>query len=613
MKIREKQRLNAWIALGVIVLMAFALAWSFRDNYRADQNTLLTDELRKTARDRVFLRDTYLLNPNERAEAAWYAKSEALRAILESASERIRDREERVILQEARKDFDVTFSSFSKLLIKRKQKEHADRKMLAIEADWRLISQVFLKAHSLNDSIDRLHESSRRAATRAQHRGTALLILFSVVSVAVIIVNSVTVRRTIVIRLAELNKDVEIIGRGNMDYRINEAGDDELSDLARASNKMVANLKASEDYSECIINTVCEPLIALDQDLRVVSASRSFYEFFKVNSEETVGQLIYDLGNKQWDIPKLRELLETILPQGTTFDNYEVEHEFSTIGRRAMLLNARQIQRALGEERVILLAIEDVTERKEIEAGLVKSKNNAEAANKELEAFSYSVSHDLRTPLRSIDGFSQVLLEDYQDKLDDTAKSYLNRIRKATQHMGLLIDDMLKLSQVARSELHHESVELSSIVRAISEKLQNDNPDRTVDLIVQKGVFVNGDPSLLQIVLENLIGNAWKFTSKEAQSQVEFGETIKEGKTACFVRDNGIGFDMAYSSKLFGAFQRLHTLSEFPGTGIGLATVQRIINRHGGQVWAEAEVGKGAQFYFTLPGQGTLAVTGPCN
>jgi PAS domain S-box-containing protein len=374
--------------------------------------------------------------------------------------------------------------------------------------------------------------------------------------------------------------------------------------LEKARKKLATKISedAAREYAESIINTVREPLIALDQDLRVVKVSRSFYEFFKVKPEDTVGKLIYDLGNKQWDIPNLRELLETILPEKATFDNYEVEHDFATIGRRTMLLNARQIQRVLGKERIILLAIEDITEKKKLERGMVKARDAVEATNKELEAFAYSVSHDLRAPLRSIDGFSQALLEDYQDKLDDTAKSYLDRVRKATQYMGRLIDDMLKLSRVTKSEFHPESVDMSTMVREISEKLQQNNPIRTVDVIIREGVFVNGDPTLLKIALENLVNNAWKFTSREARPQFEFGTTVKEGKTACFIRDNGAGFDMAYVDKLFGAFQRLHTSLEFPGTGIGLATVQRIINRHGGQVWAEAEVGKGATFYFTLPG-----------
>ena len=382
----------------------------------------------------------------------------------------------------------------------------------------------------------------------------------------------------------------------------------EIENGLERARKELAATKISEDaareYAESIIDTVREPLIVLDQDLRVVTASRSFYDVFRVKPEETVEQLIYDLGNEQWNIPKLRGLLETILPQKTTFENYEVEHDFAGIGKRVMLLNARQIQRVLGKERIILLAIEDITEKKTLERGGVKARDAAEAANKELEAFSYSVSHDLRSPLRSIDGFSLALLEDYQDKLDDTARSYLDRVRKATQHMGRLIDDMLKLSRVTRSDFHHESVDLSTMVRDIFEKLKEENPARTVDMIIREGVFVSGDPALLKIALENLLDNAWKFTGKKSQPQLEFGTTVKDGKAACFVRDNGAGFDMAYANKLFGAFQRLHTSREFPGTGIGLATVQRIINRHGGQVWAEAEVGKGATLFFALPGWG---------
>jgi light-regulated signal transduction histidine kinase (bacteriophytochrome) len=222
-------------------------------------------------------------------------------------------------------------------------------------------------------------------------------------------------------------------------------------------------------------------------------------------------------------------------------------------------------------------------------------------SNKELDAFSYSISHDLRAPLRSIDGFSQALIEEYQDKpLDDTGKTYLERVRKATQHMGLLIDDLLKLSRVAKSELLTESVDLSSMIREIAEAHQKKDPDRAVDVIVREGIMVQGDPYLIKVAMENLVDNAFKFTGKEAHPRIEFGVTVRDGKTACFIRDNGAGFDMVYAGKLFGAFQRLHTTDEFPGTGIGLATVQRIIHRHGGWVWAEGEVGRGATFYFTF-------------
>jgi signal transduction histidine kinase len=223
-----------------------------------------------------------------------------------------------------------------------------------------------------------------------------------------------------------------------------------------------------------------------------------------------------------------------------------------------------------------------------------------EATNKELEAFSYSVSHDLRSPLRSIDGFSLALLEDYGERLDATGQDYLQRVRAATQRMGQLIDDLLSLARVSRSELHHEHVDFSALTAAIADALQQEYPDRQVEAIIAPGLVGHGDARLLQIVLENLLGNAWKFTAKCPCATIEFGTVPYNGQMAFFVRDNGAGFDMAYANKLFGAFQRLHGLAEFSGTGIGLATVQRIIHRHGGHVWAESVVGQGATFYFTV-------------
>jgi light-regulated signal transduction histidine kinase (bacteriophytochrome) len=229
------------------------------------------------------------------------------------------------------------------------------------------------------------------------------------------------------------------------------------------------------------------------------------------------------------------------------------------------------------------------------------ANRSLDTTNTELESFSYSVSHDLRAPLRSIDGFSLALLEDYQEKLDESGRNYINRIRAATQHMGLLIEDMLKLSRITHAEFHHESIDLSKIAQSLLDTLQKDNPDRDIKIVIRKDMVVNGDFNSMDIALTNLLGNAWKFTGKQKNPLIEFGMTLKEGGKVFFVRDNGVGFDMAYMDKLFCAFQRLHSTDEFPGTGIGLATVKRIIARHGGQIWAEGEVGKGAVFFFTIP------------
>lgn len=233
---------------------------------------------------------------------------------------------------------------------------------------------------------------------------------------------------------------------------------------------------------------------------------------------------------------------------------------------------------------------------------LVAERTSAlENANHELEAFSYSVSHDLRAPLRSIDGFSRILLDDCKDKLDAQYGGYLQRIRAATQRMGELIDDLLKLSRVARAEMNRSAVDLSTLAHGIVGELRNAHPDRRVAVDIQSGLTTVGDPALLRIMLENLIGNAWKFTGKTGDARIELGSQGEPAnQRVYFIRDNGAGFDMGYAEKLFGAFQRLHGVQEFPGTGIGLATVQRIVRRHGGRVWAEGAVGRGATFYFAL-------------
>ncbi len=238
---------------------------------------------------------------------------------------------------------------------------------------------------------------------------------------------------------------------------------------------------------------------------------------------------------------------------------------------------------------------------------LEDANRELEGTNRELEAFSYSVSHDLRAPLRTIDGFSQILAEDYADRLDDEGLDYLARVRTASRHMAELIDDLLDLSRVGRRPLERERVDLSALAAGIADDLKRSEPDRDVDFVVEEGVVARGDVGLLKVALENLIGNAWKFTSRETRATIRFGVS----GNAFYVSDDGAGFDAAYQDKLFGAFQRLHGPEEFEGTGIGLATVARIVHRHGGEVWAEGAVGEGATFCFTLGGRDRPAEEAP--
>jgi len=254
-------------------------------------------------------------------------------------------------------------------------------------------------------------------------------------------------------------------------------------------------------------------------------------------------------------------------------------------------------------ERDAQVAIERARLNDRIEERVGERVAELQAANEQLEAFSYSVAHDLRAPLRSITAFSQALQDDHAEQLDPGGLEYLTHIRRAAQRMGHLIDDLLNLSRITRAPLRRERVDLSALARAVIARLRFMQPERDVEVIIEDGLIANADPRLLDIVLTNLLGNAWKFTGKRARARIELAAIPGESPTTYVVRDNGVGFDPEHAGRMFGVFQRLHPAHEFEGSGVGLATVQRLIQRHGGKVWAEGEVNQGASLYFTLEGK----------
>jgi len=352
--------------------------------------------------------------------------------------------------------------------------------------------------------------------------------------------------------------------------------------------KMEQELRASEQKYKTLVDHALVG-IGIHQDNRIVFANRRMATMLGYSPEEFIGLQIADLIH-----PAERS---AVLSRAHKRQSGSLEPETYEI--RLLKKDGSSFYALISNGLIdyngrvaTLITISDITD--------TKARKELEEANKELEAFSYSVSHDLRAPLRSIDGFSQALLEDYADKLDDQGREYLRRIRAASQRMAQLINDLLTLSRVTRAEIHFEEVDLSTIVENIAAELKESQPNRDVKFIIAQNVKAYGDSHLLRIVLENLLSNAWKFTSKHKNAVIEFGAKESDGKRVYFVRDDGAGFDMAYVDKLFVPFQRLHEQDEFEGTGIGLATVQRIVHRHGGMVWAEGEVEKGATFYFTL-------------
>ncbi|HLQ24986.1 MAG TPA: PAS domain S-box protein [Acidiferrobacterales bacterium] len=404
-------------------------------------------------------------------------------------------------------------------------------------------------------------------------------------------------------------------------------GAGELNQLARAFDEMAVSLEkrqaqaehaekallASETRLKAIIDSALDAIVTMDENGLITGWNVRAEAVFGWSAAEVIGH----------------SMSTTIIPPQHRQAHKQGLARFLSAGE-GPILNQRLEITALhrnGDEFPVELAvtpirlssswlfsafIRDITQRRRAEAEIrklnaeleerVKQRTaQLEAANKELETFSYSVSHDLRAPLRGIDGFSQALLEDCGDKLDDNGKKHLDRIRNASQHMGELVDDLLKLSRLTRSDVWYELVDLSRLAEMIATELRNAEPDRQAEFIIQKELKASGDRRLLQVVLENLVNNAWKFTSQIPHARIEFG-ALKQApnEVVYFLRDNGAGFDMVYVHKLFAAFQRLHGVADFPGNGIGLATVQRIVQRHGGRVWAEAMVGQGATFYFTL-------------
>ncbi len=369
-------------------------------------------------------------------------------------------------------------------------------------------------------------------------------------------------------------------------------------------------VKESNQFNKQIINSVQEGIIVLDKNLRYIVWNHFLEELTGVLEAEVIGKSPLEV------FPDLLEngafnAIERALA-GEIVRPIDVEvYSAVTDESRWITANHSPHHSADGESLGVIITTSDITERKQSEQEILSLNESLEqkvaertaelnAVNKELEAFSFSVSHDLRAPLRAMDGFSLALLEDYAESLDATAQNYLNRIRSASKHLAQLIDDLLRLSRVTRSEVIKKRTNLSEIAKKVAEDLQKNNPRENLTFEIEEDIYAHADGRLIKIAFENLLGNAYKFTSKKDSAKIVFGQQKNGGQTEYFVKDNGAGFDMNYVDKLFTAFQRLHSTADFEGTGIGLATVQRVIRKHAGDVRAEGKVGEGAEFYFTL-------------
>ncbi len=425
--------------------------------------------------------------------------------------------------------------------------------------------------------------------------------------------------------LALANTAETIASEPNYTLRVAVSSSDEIGILYTSFNTMLERidhreternlaqqaLSESEARFAAMFNAIPDAIIFTDLNQHIILTNPGARTMFGYSDKELLGQTTEMLYADPQDY-KEQEQKRYLANNGVESAPYQAHYKRKDSCIFWVEAVGCQVNDDYGNHIGLLSVIRDISERKEaeekirqlntkLEQRVQERTAQLETANKELEAFSYSVSHDLRAPLRAIDGFSLAILEDYAEALDDQGKNYIHRVRSATQRMGLLIDDLLALSRVARHEIKVQEVDLSQIANEVAQDLKNGNHARNVEFVIAPNVKVRCDARLLRIVMENLLGNAWKYTSKHPSSLIEFGVVKIKNEPSYFIRDNGAGFDMRYVNKLFGAFQRLHLSEEFPGTGIGLATVARIIHRHGGNVWAEGEIEKGATFYFNLP------------
>jgi len=422
--------------------------------------------------------------------------------------------------------------------------------------------------------------------------------------------------------LYELLTGIRKVTQGQYDKDISIASDDEVGQLAAGYNLMtqavrdrVDALTDEKQRLQITLESIADAVITTNQKGEIdyinpvaetltgwsnrEGAGLQLSKVYKIRNEES-GEVIDDhvaecLRNSAVLHSGSHAILTTC--QGTELSIEDTvapikDHNNKTIG---VILVFRDITGRIARKKELL------QHRYNLENLVSMRTRELETINDELESFSYSVSHDLRAPLRSIDGFSRALQEDCEKHINDQGKDFLRRIRNSVQRMGALIDDLLMLSRTTRRAFTPVMVNISALAEKIMGQLRTSAPGRDVETVVEAGLEIYADPGLIETVLENLLGNAWKYTSKRKQARIEFGRILQDGEPVLYVRDNGVGFDMRYAGKLFSAFQRLHSTDEFPGTGIGLATVERIIHRHGGRIWVEAAVGEGATFYFVMP------------
>ncbi|MDW7774215.1 MAG: ATP-binding protein [Desulfobulbaceae bacterium] len=608
MRIKKALHINIGIAAALSVIIVVMLFAGLHRIKIAFNDLEMSNDILSILYERNALRVDYLRTDSQRAQIQWFAVNEEIGGFLDTARIRFEDSDTGKIIDSMLENQGASLQLFSGIVdIRDKARSGRVDAVLAREIENMLISQLNIRTYENVLNIKELRESVELKLFGILET-TGVIVAFTIIIPALLAtINILGISRTITRRIDKLRKGAAIIGAGNLDYRISGKDDDEFSELSRDFNHMAAKLENS--YRD------------LERSRALLSEAESLSNSGAWEWDPIKGTMTF---SEQWKkihgVTKCPLTAEESLAIVHPGDRKAIEQALTDVrkGNNHFEMEHRIIRQDNGDIRVIMSKGEfvrdssgavvriygfgqDITERKYAEKERERLISELEAANRELEGFTHSVSHDIRAPIRHLSMFSHLLLKKYGTSMDDKASRYVNHIADAAANLSTLVDELLELSRIGRMALQKQKVDVSRIVDKIVAIYKDQHRERHIEWKINPLPEIMGDPAMLQLVFTNLIDNAVKYTGKRAKAMIEIGSEDKKENYLFYVKDNGAGFDMKYYDKLFNIFQRLHTPDEFPGTGLGLANVQRIIQRHAGRIWATSEIGKGAVFFISFP------------